>query len=634
MAELSNVNLLLKKHEYISFDVFDTLIKRSVAKPTDLFLLMENHLAKTRPGVPSGFAQKRQDAERRAKEKQGVATNLQDIYRELRGEYGEYTEQLMTLETEMELRGCQPNPKCVKWFDRCVSEGKTVVLISDMYLPAQIIGEMLNKCGIHGYQKLYVSCECGARKRDGSLFKIVLKELNIRSWQFVHIGDNRRGDLLAPACLGICAVWVRNDQKKLCKIPKDIRSESELAYRTLCACIRNCSQGMTEYEKIGCENFGPQLYGFTQWLAGRLKRDGIEDVYFLAREGYMLKRAFDALNIDGIRTNYLYCSRRAFQVPLLWFDSDLQTVVETFVYHRHITLRRLLLQIGLDPEKYCSKARECGLEMDRLYKKKGLTETLKDFYALIREDVIENAGEEYVALMAYFRSLDLPKKFALVDTGFRGTIQYCMEQLLNCKQTGVTVKGYYFSASKECFQRYGIIADGYLYRKDANNLLFEAQFLSEDGSLRRFDFNGAESIPVFENFEYEKNDGQLLNEVDVIREYQTGAVKFIKYMQTVLPTNTLDVDADAAVCKLNELLVNPSLHEARFWGDFRYINYTRGYLAHPRSLFTYVVHPKALIQDFRSCGWPTGFMRRLFRAPLPYDAIINVMKKFVAILRM
>lgn len=51
-------------YQYISFDVFDTLIQRSVTKPTDLFLLIESHLSHIIPEVSDGFALKRQTAER------------------------------------------------------------------------------------------------------------------------------------------------------------------------------------------------------------------------------------------------------------------------------------------------------------------------------------------------------------------------------------------------------------------------------------------------------------------------------------------------------------------------------------------------------------------------------------------
>lgn len=629
-ARRLNTGVFIEKFSYISFDVFDTLIKRSVAKPTDLFLLMENHLAAARPEIPSGFAQKRQDAERRAKEKEGVSTKLQDIYRELRGEYGEYTEELMALETEMELRGCRPNPKCVRWYDRCISEGKTVVLISDMYLPAQIIGEMLKKCGVHGYQKLYVSCECRTRKRDGSLFKAVLKELNIRPRQLVHIGDNRRGDLLAPASLGICAIWVRNDHKKLCKIPKDIRPESELAYRTLRACIRNCSQAMGAYERMGCELFGPQLYGFTSWLAEQLKQDGIRDAYFLSRDGYMLQRAFDEMGIEGIKTHYLYCSRRAYQLPLLKNSEKLADTNFLTWHRKNMTVHRFFLQLGLDPSAYAETAKAHGVELDHVYPIKEFvdSEEIAQLYLAVQGEVVRNAWAEYNALVKYLQAMQLPEKLAIIDIGFYGTVQKCLDAITEECSQEVKTFGYYFKLSNKTQEVYHITATGYHYGNKANELLFEAQFLKQQGSLKRFRIGeNGESFPEFEEFEYQDDASKLFDETEFFDRYQAGAIAFIRYMKEAVPADSLSVDYPLAIRAFERLCTAPTLKEAALWGKIRYINFTTGYMANPKRFFYYAAHPGKLHSDLRASGWRIGFMKRLIKLPLPYDKILDFMKK-------
>ena len=381
-TDLKKTTSWIPKSKYVSFDVFDTLIKRSVARPVDLFLLMEDHLGKVHPGVPADFAKKRREAELQANRKTGRQVELRRIYDELRGEYGLYTDEMMAMEVQLELSGCQPNLQCVELLDRCAAAGKTVILISDMYLPSAVISEMLEKSGVRGYQKLYVSCELGAQKSDGSLFRVVLDDLKIDRRDLTHVGDNRRGDYLVPLSMGIRAVWLRNGQKRVCKVPKTVKPEDELVYRTLKACIRNCSQGMNEYEKQGCEIFGPLLFGFTQWLAARLREDGITDVYFLARDGYMLMRAFAELGLSGIDTHYLYCSRRSYQVPMMWMHPDFEDVTRPFRYAKSLTLRSLLSRVGLEPDEYIEKANSFGLQMDRIYGKETIytSDEIRAFY--------------------------------------------------------------------------------------------------------------------------------------------------------------------------------------------------------------------------------------------------------------
>ena len=45
-----------------------------------------------------------------------------------------------------------------------IAQGKEVAIISDMYLPSEIITDILNSLGIKGYTKLYVSCDYGVSK--------------------------------------------------------------------------------------------------------------------------------------------------------------------------------------------------------------------------------------------------------------------------------------------------------------------------------------------------------------------------------------------------------------------------------------------------------------------------------------
>lgn len=628
--------------KYVSFDVFDTLIKRSVAKPTDLFLLMEKYLAYVRPEIPAGFAEKRRLAEHRASQRVGRPVGIREIYNILRCEFGEYTDELMALEMQMELGGCRPNPKCVELFERCVAAGKTVVLISDMYLPSETIAEMLEKCGVRGYKKLYVSCECGARKGDGSLFKIVINELMIRPWQLVHIGDSKGGDVLAPLQMGIRAIWKRNDQKKMCKVLKTIPPENALAYRTMQTCIRNCSQGMLEYERIGCVVFGPILYGFTQWLIAKLREDGINNVYFLSRDGYMLMRAFEEFELPDIKIQYLYCSRRSYLVPLMWKHPEFDDVTQTlFLGKGNMTVRGLMLRFGLDPDKYIERAESFSLEMDKIYSQGSIytSNAVRRFYESIKQDVIENSKNEYRALVTYIKTLSLSSKIAVVDIGWHGSMQYALEELIREENLNTAVKGYYvgINAENSAIVSGKIEAEGYLF--DANRhegeavkrrsaALFEAQFLASHGSVKRFVLMGGVAKPEFEDYEYAKNSSQIIDESVVIGEYQNGAINFVRYMRNVYPENTVMIHAGTALSGFSRLINRPTFREANMLGDIRCSNYqVIFYCARPKSVLRYVMHPKEFKRDYCNSGWPIGFLRRLFLLPLPYDKIHDVMKK-------
>lgn len=635
-----NIPQIIDRYQYISFDVFNTLINRSFAQPYDLFLVMQQYCTDEKMDIPDHFAEKRKEAELRINEKIGRPARLQEVYDELRQELGDNTDRLMTLEIRMELDSCTPNPQCVGWFNQCIAAGKFVVLISDMYLPAQIIAKMLEKCGIHGYRRLFVSCEFGTRKRDGSLFRTVLNELHIHSGELIHIGDNSQSDFFAPLAMGIMAVKVGNDQRRMCKTPYGIDSKNKLIYRTLRACIRNCSYGMTEYEKQGCKIFGPLLYGFTQWLVRQLQMDGINDVYFMSRDGYMIKRAFDELKNDNINTHYLYCSRRAYQVPLLWRYSKFEEVIKPFQHADRMTLRSFLLRIGLDPSMYVEVANRLGLDFDYVYEKRTFysSKEIINFYNIIRTDAEENSKREYDTLCSYLCALQMPKKIAVVDIGYHGTMQRALIELIKEKQWDIEVVGYYVGVSPDAvYVRTGELrAKGYLYDLDFGSdrweqiekgvALFELQFLASHGSVIRFILQNGVSVPELDEFEYENSTNQIVNEMEIIKEYQSGAISFVKYMFSVMPLNAIHVSPEVAIYAFEQMQTRPTFEQAQLWGNFRFVNYTYSYLAVPRHLTYYLLHPKQFRKEFLVCNWKIGFMRRLFRVPLPYDRIYMTLK--------
>ena len=53
--------LKVEPYKYVSFDIFDTLVKRNVENPTDVFKIMEGNAGK-------GFADRRIKAEREARQ--------------------------------------------------------------------------------------------------------------------------------------------------------------------------------------------------------------------------------------------------------------------------------------------------------------------------------------------------------------------------------------------------------------------------------------------------------------------------------------------------------------------------------------------------------------------------------------
>ena len=630
---------LISKYAYISFDIFDTLIKRNVAKPSDLFKLMEKSCADI-IGAESGFANKRIKAEGKAREKYNRPVTIYEIYGELKEEFGSYTDELMQIEIDTEIKQCCPNPMYADILKKCIEERKTVILISDMYLPSDLIKKMLNKCGIVGFNALYISCEHNARKSDGSLFKKVLCDYNLSPRQLLHIGDNRRSDFIIPILSGIRAIPVNNDQNTICRIPKEICSEKSFEFRTIQACICNCSREMNEWEKQGCKIFGPLLYGFTQWLINRLRNDGIYDVYFLARDGYMLKRAFEEIDHKDIKTHYLLCSRRSYQVPLIWKKPSFEDVTLPLRALPKMTLRTFIKRIGLEPNKYAGIALQHKISLDYEYKDYSFynSNEIMEFYEQIKVDVIENSKKEYNGLIAYIQRQNFDKKIAVVDIGYQGSMQYALSNLLKAENMDVYVKGYYVSidTGSAIISEGKIEAEGFISNNDiikqfqnagVQRGLFEIQFLAHQGSAHRFSLKDDQINIEYAPFEYEKNDSQKIDELKILDCYQNGAVSLVKYIYNSFGINVINVTPEISIYEYIHFANNPTLQQVKTWGSFRFYGISQTYVALPQKMRTYLCHSKLLKADFKSSIWRIGFVRRLMHINLPYGKLINLIHK-------
>lgn len=632
---MKEIGSTVLSYEYVSFDVFDTLIKRSVAQPSDLFRLLEVQYEKI------DFAYERMQAERIVLERLKRPVTLAEIYAQM----DEVYRPMMTFEIESEKEGCCANPLCTKLFQQCIDAGKNVVLISDMYLPSEVIADMLKKCGIIGYKKLYVSCENYARKRDGTLFHKVLNELRIRPRQLIHVGDNIKSDVIRPMTMGIRAVWVKNDQRQMCHIPRLMSTDFALMQRTIQVCIRNASIGLSDVEKYGCAIFGPLLYGFTAWLAKKLSVDEIKDVYFMAREGLIMKRAFDQLNISSVKTHYLYCSRRSYIVPVLWKDTSFGAVFQRVFISSKISLRDFISRVGLEPEKYEMLAKKYQIAMDKWYERKEFVSSCKvrNFYEEIQADVDKNSRKEYDTLLSYINSLKMEKEIAIVDIGYHGSMQSALVDLINTASLGISVKGYYVAIACDAprFINDSLQGTGYLCDIDRNTRIFqeineklaffEVPFMAKQGSVKRFVLWDGYAVPELYESEY------MDNEISFIERIQNGGLAFLNYMLNVwncLDNTYLELPSEVSFYAFNRLGMNPTLREARLWGDISFFNFNQVcWIARPKKLAFYFMHPGIFLDDINKTPWKIGFMKRLLRVPLPYSRIRRLLKCLVNLAR-
>ncbi len=623
VASLDRIIAIIDRYDAVSFDVFDTLIKRDVPAPKDVFEIIGHNTGE------KGFAQKRIRAERLARARKGEV-KLEDIYDEYEGASQERRRFLMDAEIEHELNLCQPNLRMLPVFAHAC-EGKRVFLASDMYLSRAFMERMLAENGIAGYEALIVSNEVNKTKKDGSMYAYIKEHYHCG--KLLHIGNDFLSDWLSARRRRIGTVKIRTRDKRLGR--KYRRADSDRRNEYLEAFLSNRhSDADNPYYTFGFERFGPVLYGFTNWLLEQMQKAGVEQVLFMARDGYIMQKAYEALGFDKIIPDkYFEVSRRSLRVPSYSRSAELKDIMEGNSLISLSSIDQLMDNFGLESAKYSRIIQEYGFGGDKRFHRDELADDpqFNSFFDAIRQDVLENAKGEMENLLRYLAQFDFSRKSAIVDIGWGGTMQKYLVRTLNSYGIDNDISGYYFGMSKRWRESKsaGIYnAKGYLFDclndDDAFDMvipfrsLFETLFLEQRGSVKRYVPGGNTTVAVRYDYEYEK-DGKPQAEALAVREIHEGALDFVRAFQNSKIRDYVGHDARTMLKYLYQTGTNPCLNDLKMFGDFRYFDNGKSNFLAPRgNLGQYVFHPKRFIRDFSDAQWKVGFLKRVMKIPFPY----------------
>ena len=341
----------LLQYDVISFDIFDTLILRPFAKPTDLFLLIGHALE-----IPD-FYQIRINAEKKVRQEKFEKTGnyeitISDIYKVIERGTGISADKGIQTELEYEKRYCFANPYMKRVYDMLVELGKKIIITSDMYIPGEQMKEILTSCGYTNYENLYVSCDYGTSKRSGGLYEIVKSDYEGKA--IVHVGDNYTSDINSANDCGLDTRFYRNCHE----IGNKYRSEgmSEIIGSAYAGIINthlhNGDKTYSPYYEYGFIYGGLYVLGYCHWIHEKCKKEGIEKVLFLARDGAIYQKVFNML-YDDVPNEYVLWSRIANAKYSLEYDRA--DFLKKLVYYRALnktapmSAKKILSSISLDP---------------------------------------------------------------------------------------------------------------------------------------------------------------------------------------------------------------------------------------------------------------------------------------------
>jgi len=629
----------IRNYSIVSFDIFDTLLKRNVYEPKDVFVYIETILQNRYPN----FTEKRLFAEKTAREKnKGHEVSLHDIYNEYEGINSREISELMELELMAEEQLLIVNNDILQVYKKCIEQGKIVILISDMYLPESFITHILAREGITGYKKLYLSSTLDKTKSLGNLFSYAINDLAVDNNKLIHIGDSIRSDYKKPKSMGIEAIHISTN------IPKSAfhLDNSNIAHIMLNAFLDNTSPIQDDhYYRFGYEKFGMFLWGYSNWLHKKLLDNNIEKVYFFSRDGLIMKKAFDLLYHDEhITTHYLEVSRRSLRVPILWIDHKLSTVIDMISPSMYLPLRTIFDGVGLEINDYVELIKKYGFDENTSFDRKTVLEekNLIKLYDELSADVVQVSKAEYEILIQYLKQNHIEGEFAIVDIGWSGGMQRYLDETLSKLNISHKISGYYIGIAQYYIRNIKAVPslnlNGYLFdfKNDHNAVdkrsafvgLFETLFLEQNGSVQKYERNGDQIKAKRLPYEYIE-DGKFTEEYICVEKIQQGAMDFIKKISNYEIFNLLNFTADELFKGLKQTGLNPNKLDLKLFANFRFFDdgETR-YLATPRKLIYYFFHIKTFKEDFLMSRWKIGYMKRLFKININYNKLYELIRIF------
>ena len=615
---ISHYQKIIDQYDYISFDIFDTLILRNVAIPSDVFYLVENKEKQSLSTIPN-FHDKRIEAEQLARKKKGFKEiTLNDIYDILSNEFAkEICERYKLSEIEFEkLITCKKEP-IYELYKYCLDAHKHIFIISDMYLPLEIITSILVNNQITGYEKIYLSSEMGMTKHTGTLYKHVLTENDIKASQILHIGDNKNSDILQARKKGIKTLYFPRTSYDI---------NGELSERTLSAFCKNSNN-----TSFGYQYFGGLLYGYVNWLNKELNTCDYDKVLFFSREGYFIKQAYDLVkNVDAVEGIYFYASRRALQVPTFHIDVKYLDIMNSMFLPREFNVDWLIKHWGLNSQNYSQTLTKLGISLDYSCSKFDVLhdEKIIELYEHLKNDIIENSQKEYFAFLNYLEKNKVHGSIAMVDIGWFGNMQKAFETIIKKSGYPLNITGYYLGYNTGSNNYKIQDMNGYVHdpsKKSADFLIdlyvetaIELFFMAPHGTVQKYTSDGAK-------IGYSEYDGTETKKI--INLIQNDALQFVKdfyligkYLENIPAQYTR---------KFFHVFKCPTINQAKFVGQLKVLDTRWIALAEPQSIFYYFVHPSTLKTDFLRSSWKIGLLKRLLKIPMPYFNILKGMRHAV-----
>lgn len=623
---LSNLYRQIDMHKVITFDVYDTLIKRYVIKREDVFELTADKCKEYLGNMD--YVSLRISAESLAhKGGKSEEITLEEIYEELGKKYPAVNwTKIQHYEEWLERNLTYANKEILDAFNYAIQRNKSVFIISDMYLSKGIISSILEHNGILGYQGLLVSSDIGLTKSSGNLFEYFIRKYGINKNDVLHVGDNLNSDVKQARLAGLDAYYYRAviSTAESYFNGRLLRKEQMPVYNAICMFINNTVDiDQSDAYQLGYKVYGPLLYGFSKWILAEIRKQKISKVFCFSRDGYIVSKALSELGM-GIneKSTYFFTSRYAMVVPTLCKIATVSEFVNKYKsWPKRFNIKHVIEKLGLNTS-VISRYNSGDKIKNKLFNKNTIIEDVNfnQFFEDVIDEVKANAQYQRSLLKRYFLQEGFSKKVAIVDLGGGGTIEDALRSFIQEEKLDVEIVPLYLLMSKQVNHN----EKAYLYSKTENQiieksvrfmyLLIEIFFSANHGSVMGYkvDISG-KIVPRYTVSEHNVKNNIVLNEL------HEGALSFIRSIRL---TKLIDFGYDnyQAIQNLLNYGNIPCYRDLSVWDSYTFDS--DGY----RQVIPAVCSSfniRKIKNNFLNAIWPMGYLMKQFDSARINKAVLN-----------
>lgn len=216
----------------------------------------------------------------------------------------------------------------------------------------------------------------------------------------------------------------------------------------------------------------PVIYMYADHIVTTAVRLGIKRIYFLARDGYSVKRAAEEIVKKrgvNVELRYFYCSRFSLRMAAYGFKDD-SAYDRLFFESYELSAKKLLARAGFSPEDRETVYKDIGFSLENedapldraaFHELCGRIKGSGEFDRIIKE----KSDRAFLSAVSYIRQEGMGEysHIAVADLGWTGSMQHTLKRILHEAGIETEITGFYMGLLEAPPIEKGSEFDGWLF---------------------------------------------------------------------------------------------------------------------------------------------------------------------------